>query len=985
MSLSGLKAIVEPYDHLTAKYDNSQKKKQHRAGTDSEKGITTTPSKKKRKKDERIIAVTYAEEGRQRANTVRRLAELDEVVDEIETTAGVDKSERNRSSSHGFKAKLVRRIIENLQVDIDGVDLEMRDQDCIAGLVLDHFSIVTTDKLGNRSFVDRATNSSNVEKSFIYKALQLKGLGIYCDEQNSGYRRLGTSQNEQKNFIISPLSFEAKLRQSDFIKCIDFPKFLVSANLPSISINLSRTQLELMNKVSRDILEKKHISRPLFPEYRPEEPLNSNTAKLWWKYAVRAVGRITRKRSWTEFFIAFQKRKQYIALFKRSQGSDCHWINQLTVEEEASLRRIEMDKTISVQGLMSWRNIAEAQLEMERKKYEAILSTRYKRSPRKSFFGFRSSVSGKSEDSLSPSDNDEPPISLSLSELKELENIAMEDYYKGNELSSDSILCDVNFHLGSFSVELVTFASRPLASFQMGSVSSSFKANADGSFVVDFQMSSLHVRDWITINTMFPYVVRSLEQQETSNASKGNIQNALGFKLKKARNGDQSLEACLVSFELVACDLLIKECKRFITFTEADFNGMVPTSRNPTLEYSVSGAVDLFYDANDPVGPGNSAIPKNIEIAPKVSDKFTSAFSDAWKSKLEKKIVWQVELDIRAPIIVLPKSCVDPTATVLVADLGRFRFAYGGGKLAKKVQQWFDSDKIEEDTTIDRCCLELSDFTFLIGTAGHRDWLKDMFTRDMLAKQSETIIEPINFSIDIGIENESAQRRCIIGVLPSISLNISFSQIERIMSVMLTWFNFVQSFKSNDNAPDSDFSTLICDEIIEEKVNETAKRNETKLNIQNKIYLSLALQRLSIQIANSKGESIEAHLALAETFTNLRPNGLSSIRIRMGYFWIIDNLDSELPRRQRLFVHSYLPKSAAFYAETDSYRILTDLEKEGIFEGTNNNASSLADVTIFKSNHVFESLLEDSIIVYHAKQHPVTKIDAKFSTLFVHW
>merc|ERR1712154_157463 len=122
----------------------------------------------------------------------------------------------------------------------------MRANGCFAGFVLDHFSIVTTDKDGTRTFVDRATNSSNVEKSFIYKMLQIQGLGIYCNEENSkNYKLLQEEAKEEKgggklNYILSPLSFEAKLRQSDCLKCIDFPKFLISTNLPSVSIKLSR-------------------------------------------------------------------------------------------------------------------------------------------------------------------------------------------------------------------------------------------------------------------------------------------------------------------------------------------------------------------------------------------------------------------------------------------------------------------------------------------------------------------------------------------------------------------------------------------------------------------------------------------------------------------------------------------------------------------------------------------------------------------------
>lgn len=1004
MRLEGLDVIFEPYDHISAKYNQSHKSKVEKTSNSNFDERMMSPSKRnKRNKNERSIAISYAEDGRKRTNTMRKFAELEEVVDEIGVSVD-DKSEQIRSSSRGFKEKLIRRIIENLQIDIDGVKLEMRSQGCVAGVVLDHFSIVTTDKDGTRSFVDRATNATTLEKSFIYKVLQLQGLGIYCDEEVhyskhkpgcGNFEPLEARQRGEREYILSPLSLEAKLRQSDFIKCIDFPKYLISTNLPSVSIQLSRTQLELVHRVSREVVEKKHVSRPLFPEYRPEEPLNGNNAKLWWKYAVRAIGRISRKRSWTEFYIAYQKRKKYIPLYKRSISKDCSWITPLTKEEVIELQEIEMDRTIAIQGLMNWRNIAEAQIELEQKKFEAIEASRLKASPRKRFFAFGSSKAHKNdESSLTPRDDDDAPITLSILELKDLENIALEEYFEDDKLSSDSILCDVKFHLGSFGIELTTFASRPLALFQMGTLSSSFKANADGSFVAEFQMSSINIRDRFTSNTLFPYVVRSLEQ----NSDLDQCSHALAFKLNKAKNGDQRLEASLVSFEITACDLFVRECKRFITFTNEDYNLMM-RNKNPTLEYSVSGGVDLFYDANDPLARSTTEILKEDFIDhknPRVSDKLASAFSDAWRSKLEKKISWQVQIDIRAPIIVLPQSNTDPMATVLVADLGIFRFIYGGGSLAENVRQWFVSNAVDKDVTIDNCSLEMRDFKFLIGKAGYKDWLKDERGVIKSTKTSEAVIEPINFSIDVGIENGSAQRRCVFGVLPSISLNITYCHIINIMLVMSTWLDFANSFgKENGDSAGLEIIGEESDELIEETENvdydETIrlahradKLQKQEDNSGGEIYLSLALQRLSLRITNDDNKSIEAHLISAETFTSVSAGGFSSIRVRMGYFWVLDHLASAFPRQQRLVAHSVLPRPAASYAENDCYDVLLDLENQGIFDGSL-KATSLADVTIMRSPHVLDSFSEDSIIINHGKKYPVTKVDAKFSTLFFHW
>jgi len=49
------------------------------------------------------------------------------------------------------------------------------------------------------------------------------------------------------------------------------------------------------------------------------------------------------------------------------------------------------------------------------------------------------------------------------------------------------------------------------------------------------------------------------------------------------------------------------------------------------------------------------------------------------------------------------------------------------------------------------------------------------------------------------------------------------------------------------------------------------------------------------------------------------------------------------------------------------------------------DSKSLADVKIFKSSYHGLSTSETSQIITHGKDDPITKIDAKFSTLFIHW
>jgi vacuolar protein sorting-associated protein 13A/C len=997
----GLNATIEPFDHLTSNFIHEEISTPKKTTAYTSDGI-----KEKKAKDERFASLQHAEEARQRFNAMREITEIDE--EEFED----EKSGQTRGSSSGFKARLVRRIIENIQVDIDDIQFTLKGHGCDAGIQLDRFSIFSTDKNGKKSFIDRVTNSRNIMKSFLYKALELDGLNVYLDEQRSAPKVLNTNykplDGENKSYILAPLSFRARLRQSDCLECIDFPKYLLAANLPNVSLRLSRSQLEVLYDITNEIQKMKYVARPLFPEYRPDIPVSKSSAKLWWKYAVRSIGRINRRRSWVEFFIAYKKRKNYISMYKRLiYSSECPWLTPLLIQERADLDSIENDKSISTKGIMAWRNMADAQVNLEIKKFEQIeASKKSKKSSPKKKTSFRSMIFGnknKDDEILLLDqeflDNNEPPISLSETEMRELDMLAMEAANTEFTLSTDSVLCDVTFEMGSFSIDLITFAMTPLLSLEMGTVKTVLKANADGSFSSSFALSSMNVFDRITIGTLFPSIIRSL-QSSADSLLDSTFKNAIELKLTKARNGDQGFEAKLVSYEIVACDNLLKELKKFVTMTRSRSTCSGETS-NPMLQYSVSGGADLFYDAGD---FGSSAMfGSRFELERseavdsttynylhssnklKVSDKLSSAFADAWKNKLESEVVWSIEIQLHAPIIVIPETCTHANSTVLVVDFGTLYLAYGK-KLSPQIEQWFRSHvNLKGAVNADHCSIAMEHFSFQISKAGNKDWLSSRSTSRAGIRNSNSIIEPVTFNINIGVENGPLNRKCMFGVLENISLSLSHVQILETMSVLSIWSSIISSLS---NKEDNEGATIIT-EVVDSS---NQKRNGIGSNSQDLLskyaptaldltHISLALQELKVTITNEINESVEAHLVSVASSSTSFSDGSSSIKLKMGHFWVLDHLNSNFPRHQRLLVHSTLPRCAEDYASSRNFNIMPDFE-EYLTSNGNSFIDSLADITITKSSGCDQG---DSPFHLNDISISTTSIDAKFSVLFIHW
>jgi len=952
----GLSVILEPYDFLS----------QASSYTPSSSGDKDSD---KKKKDQRLQDTEQANDSRLRANALRKLVEVE-----------------NEEETSSFSGRLTTRIIENLQVEISDVSISLRGCGCSIGADLESLLFMTTDDKGNRTFVDR-TGSSAGSDSFLYKELQITGFSVYCDEydttvssaKNSGVQSVTKLSNH--SYILEPSSFQATLRQSDSNNCVDFPKYLFNAKLSELGIRLSKNQLELVNQVAIAI-KPKNVSRPLFPEYRPSLNINPTTAKQWWQYAYRSIGRLNRRRSWAEFFIAYKKRKRYIPLYKRSAHyTDCEWLEPLAEDEVIELTKIDKDKSISIVGIMTWRDIADAQFELEKKTREqreknAAVSSIF------SFFGSSKKVDPTADD---------PPITLTEEEMKELEAVSLG---RADDVSTDTLLYDAKFTLESFVVDLINSSAKPLLKFQMGTVAASLLAKNDGSFTFNYTLSRMQVDDLVTENTVFPSIISSFHQSSSSTVSLSSPQHAFEFRLKKSKDGDQD-----VLFEVVASPLLLSDMKSFFIIEEDITKKTKGTSFN-------SNETE-FYDAiEDETSFSliNETATAAASVSNQMSGKLADALADAWKNKQEKKQNLKIDCSIHAPIIVIPESCSSPEKPVLVLNMGHFHFK-SRSRTDSQVDAWFKSrnNSPSEEIEIETYSLGMENLTVLVGTAGKCDWRESYADRqdnDGNNKiSSNAIIQPLSIVLNIGMEKDVIlPRTCVFGLLPSISVQTSPQEISRILSVTTTWTSFLEQMTDESKTYELEANVQYQEKTVASKEESIVKplsfSDEPYSGEENEVteilHVSVALGRLSAVFAEESGESLEAHLVSVVASMTSSTDTSSCSRLRMGWFWVLDKLHSDLPRRQRLLAHSLLPHSAASYSINDEYNIIGELSQLGVFDSSYSGSSDLADITLTTS----KGSASDNSIIARKIDHLIdgtnmlgslTVIDASFSSLFVNW
>lgn len=978
MRASGLSVELEPYDRS--------------ASSDFLYAFSESETIRAKKiKDHRTASVQFAEEYRLQANVLRKLAEQD-----LSKSSSISSStSKEGGDSATFGARLARRLAENVQIEIRDVRITLKGEEGVVGVVLDSVQLVTTDELGSPAFVDRTTGT-DAQKLFLYKALNISGLGCYLDEKlhRNALSELHSIREEEgdgdttHDYLMAPLSFEAKLRQADSNDCVDYPKYLLESEVPSLAFRLSKIQLEVWQKIMAQIKPSLEAIRPLFPEYRPTARIEPGpVAREWWKYAIRCIGRLNGRRLWVEFFLAFQKRKQYILLFKRHRHStQCPWLTPLTISEIADLLEIEQDRSISVEGLMTWRNIADAQVEKEREKDNSMKAAA---APKNSLFGSIFGTYQSSASSATTQVGDDPPVTLTLEELKELETVTLERVSE-TELSKDSKLAILKFVLGSLEISLSSHGSRQLVSLDMGRTATTFDINADGSFAFDFALDSLDILDRATPQTLYPYILSNQASHSLSQTKS----KAFEVHVAKTKGGDQHLEVVLNAFEAVASPSLLLELKRFASTSPVSFP-INATTLNPVLAQSISGSVDLFYDATE--GTTSNQIPSvGGGDLPSLGGHYpTSDIShtliEAWKVKAETKAAWVIDLDVHAPILVVPENCTDPRSNVLVFDLGRFRLNYGKIEPSEHVTQWFmhhaDSSSTFDSTTLDCGTLNISDLTFVVGKNNYWQRLVRKYESQVSIDGGDaTVFEPISMSLEMGVEATKADgipRVCMLGVIPLIALRVSPSQLSRTRKVAMAWMKVWEDVSGSgagwtDTKParlyDSDSvssnrkgQTRVVDEARLDSIVESSQNKEPteKLPL---FVIELRLQRLSVVVASEEKSGLEAHLvSVAVCFTSLSDSG-SVINLSMGWFWILDELRHALPRRQRLVVHSNLPKAPEHFALDGMYDILGELRRDGVFKLDFKGSSELAAVTCTKDGKTQESI-----------------IDAMFSSLHVNW
>jgi hypothetical protein len=339
--------------------------------------------------------------------------------------------------------------------------------------------------------------------------------------------------------------------------------------------------------------------------------------------------------------------------------------------------------------------------------------------------------------------------------------------------------------------------------------------------------------------------------------------------------------------------------------------------------------------------------------------------------------------------------------------LGHLNFQYGKIGTVPKVKEWFRNNprhqSDEVDPVLDNASLKISNLTFMIGRANywHRMARRHEVSDPSEEEDDDAIVEPICLSVDLGIESqvkEGVPRLCTFGVLPSISLSLSPSQLSRMLAISKAWMKVSKEIYPSypDIVPvehdDDDMSTSSAPDRLLQFVEQARRYSMFDTGLQQQqpfvqVHADMRLQQLSLKILTDAGNGMEAHLVAVFSSLSTLSDGSTKGNLSMGWFWILDRFENEFPRRQRLVAHSSLPVSPEALSEDEKYDILGELERIGAFNEDFGGSTDLADISFKQSGDetfgTLDPFTSDSLA---GDGYSVDSIlDAKFTSLYVNW
>lgn len=704
-------------------------------------------------------------------------------------TEGLSQEEQKKSQS--FTESLTNAIVDNLQVSIKRIHIRYEDSisapghPFALGLTLQEFSAVSTDKDWRPSFIQNSSATTN--KLVVLGALAFywntdaslfgtgKGAAIGAEAQGSDHNDMiekfkeALDSEKAQQYMLKPVSGRAAVELDKSGK-IEKPKIKARLLFQELGFVLDDDQY-------RDALMMADLFHYfiLHQEYKKYQPKKSpkEDPRAWLKFAFGAVHTKIhdRNRRWTWDFLKERRddRVRYIELFKKKKQEE-----KMAPTGTEELEKLEWK--LSYEDLRFWRSLARNQLRKE--------NAGVKKPPPKQTWTQWAWGGGKKTEEKH---EDEGDSTMSDEQRKELYDAIAWDEKKALaesiDLPRESVKLQIESSLrtGSFTLKRDPHGQ---ANEILSLMFDNFQAKAlqrPDSFLADISLGGLRINDGTTEGSLFPQIVNfkgaptevskeSIENISTKDdspdekkAKQKATQDALFHLIFEQNPLDESADSALTmkikSLEVIYNPQFVVEVAKFF--------------KPPETHMESIGA--LLETAGATVEGLRQQTRAGLEFA------------------LEEHKTLNANLDIQAPLIIVPESITSESTLCLILDAGHVSL---NSELvdketmrdiqSKQKKQYSEEDfKHLEGLMYDRFLLKLNSTQLLIGPGIQA-------TKDQLKSKDDSknfhIIDRINidFVLETSIIPKASDltKTRVSGHLPVLHASISDKKYKNLMKLI---------------------------------------------------------------------------------------------------------------------------------------------------------------------------------------------------------
>ena len=713
-------------------------------------------------------------------------------------TEGMSAEEQQKQQS--FTAALTTTIIDNVQIQVKNVHIRYEDalsdpgHPFAAGVTLQELSAVSTDENWRPTFIQSTSATT-------HKLATLGSLAVYWDtdaeligsgtghqtaqEQGVDHKDIlekfrsliikGDSPEVDKHqFILKPVSGRAGLEMDKTGKT-ERAKMKARLLFNELGFVLDETQyrdlLMLVDLFHYFIRHQEY--RKLQPTKRPKED-----PRAWLDFAGKVVlDRIHdkhRRWSWEYFKERRDDRVQYISLFKKQKKEE-----KLTPDESKELDRLE--HKLAYEDLRFWRSLARNQMRKE--------NVGVKKEPQKQTWGQWAWGSGKKQETAADDSQ------MSEEQRKELYQAIDFDEKKSIEESVDApkeaikLQVDMNLQTGSFTLRKDPHGAKTdTLRLLFDNFSTEFVRRTD-STLLDLSLGGMRLYDGSTKGNLFEQMLRVKDAptipdqqrvQELGNDDKVKTDGANDDNDEDDEEDDNDQDPFFS-----------------MSFEQNPLDGRADSALTVNLK-----AMEIVYNPNfvvqvtkffKPPEHQMQAIGALMETAGSTVEGIRQQTRAGLEYALQEHKTIDVQLDLQAPLIIVPDTVTKKSTICLILDAGHasIRSDLIDKKTLEDIQNKQNQQYTEKDfqklesLMYDKFLLKLESTQVLLGTTVDE-------TKKQLDEKSESknfhVVERIN--MDFQIENciipktNDMTKVRIKGHLPILKAMLSDSKYKALMKVL---------------------------------------------------------------------------------------------------------------------------------------------------------------------------------------------------------